>query len=237
VTESFRALRTNTTFASVDKPLQRVLVTSATPQEGKTTITANLAVVLAQSEKKVALIDADLRRPQLHRRFQLHNRIGLSDLFLLSRPLESIPQGILQRLEAAKLAIITAGKLPPNPAELLTSQKMSHFLDLLNQEYDLILIDTPPVLSVTDAAALAPNMDGVILVAKPGITKLKDFQQALEQLQAVNARVLGVVLNEVNPRNRRYGYYYHRYYSKYAYDEEKGRKAKSNGVIGRKMSV
>jgi non-specific protein-tyrosine kinase len=237
VTEAFRALRTNTTFAGVDKPLRRVLITSATPQEGKTTITANLAVVLAQSEKKVALIDADLRRPQLHRRFQLHNRIGLSDLFLLTRPLESIPQGILQRVETAKLAVVTAGKLPPNPAELLTSQKMFHFLELLNQEYDLVLIDTPPVLSVTDAAALAPSMDGVVLVAKPGITKLKDFQQALEQLQAVNARVLGVVLNEVNPRNRRYGYYYHRYYSKYSYDEESGRKMGLKGPVGKKISV
>jgi non-specific protein-tyrosine kinase len=236
VTESFRALRTNTTFAGVDKPLRRVLITSATPQEGKTTITANLAIVLAQSEKKVALIDADLRRPQLHRRFQLHNRIGLSDLFLLTRPLESIPHGILHRLEAANLAVVTAGKLPPNPAELLTSQKMSHFLDLLNQEYDLILIDTPPVLSVTDAAALAPSMDGIILVAKPGITKLKDFQQTLEQLQAVNARVLGVVLNEVNPRNRRYGYYYNRYYSKYSYDEE-NKKMKSPGFGSKKISV
>jgi capsular exopolysaccharide synthesis family protein len=237
VTESFRALRTNTTFAGVDKPLRRILITSATPQEGKTTITSNLAVVLAQGEKKVALIDADLRRPQIHRKFELHNRLGLSDLFLLTRALESVPQGIIQRLEAAKLAVVTAGKLPPNPAELLTSQKMSNFLDALNQEYDLILIDTPPVLSVTDAAALAPSVDGVILVAKPGMTKLKDFQQALEQLQAVGARVLGVVLNEVDPRNRRYGYYYSRYYSKYTYVEESARDGKLHGLSGKKVSI
>lgn len=223
VAESFRALRTNTTFAGVDKPLRRILVTSATPQEGKTTITSNLAVTLAQGERKVALIDADLRRPQIHRKFGLYNRVGLSDLFLLARPLDILPQGVIQRDEAAKLAIITSGKLPPNPAELLTSQKMAHFLELLNQEFDLILIDTPPVLTVTDAAALASSVDGVILVAKPGVTKLRDFQQALEQLQTVNARVLGVVLNEVDPRSRRYGYYYHRYYSKYSsYYEEPG---------------
>jgi len=240
VTESFRALRTNTTFTGVDKPLRRILVTSATPQEGKTTISANLAVVLAQGERKVALVDADLRRPQVHRKFGLQNRLGLSDLFLLVRPLEMLPHGVIQTDETSKLAIITSGKLPPNPAELLTSHKMAQFLEMLNREYDMILLDTPPLLSVTDAAALASNVDGAILVAKPGMTKLKDFQQALEQLKAVNARVLGVVLNEVNPRNRRYGYYYHRYYSKYSYyygEPGGSRKKREKGLIGRKVSV
>lgn len=229
VAESFRSLRTNTMFASVDKPLRRILVTSATPQEGKTTITSNLAVVLAQGERKVALIDADLRRPQVHRKFGASNLMGLSDLFLLMRPLENLPHGVIQYVEAAKLSIITSGKLPPNPAELLTSQKMSHFLNMLSQEFDLVLIDTPPVLSVTDSAALSSSVDGVILVAKPGITHLRDFQQALEQLRAVNAPVLGVVLNEVNPRNRKYGYYYHRYYSKYSYYYEDGDGKKKGG--------
>ena len=238
VTESFRAVRTNTTFASVDKPLRRILVTSATPQEGKTTITSNLAVVLAQGERKVALIDADLRRPQVHRKFGLSNYMGLSDLFLLMRPLENLPRGVIQFNESTKVAIITSGKLPPNPAELLTSQKMSQFLDLLNQEYDLILIDTPPVLSVTDAAALASSVDGIILVAKPGATKLRDFQQAMEQLRAVNARVLGVVLNEVDPRSRKYGYYYHRYYSKYSsYYGDSGGKKESKVLTRRKAPI
>jgi Mrp family chromosome partitioning ATPase len=210
VTECFRSLRTNTTFAGVDKPLRRILVTSATPQEGKTTITSNLAVVLAQNEKKVALIDADLR-----------------------------PHGVIQNDEVSKLAIITSGKLPPNPAELLTSQKMAQFLEMLNREYDMILLDTPPVLNVTDAVALSTKVDGTILVAKPGVTKLKDFQQALEQLKAVGAHVLGVVLNEVDPRNRRYGYYYHRYYSKYSnyYGEPSDRKKAFRGRIDRKAII
>jgi capsular exopolysaccharide synthesis family protein len=238
VSESFRALRTNTIFAGVDKPLYRIMVTSATPQEGKTTVSANLAVVLAQGERKVVVIDADLRRPQIHRKFGLYNRVGLSDLFLLMRPLESLPQGVIQYSEAAKLAVITSGKLPPNPAELLTSQKMGQFLDMLNKEYDLILIDTPPVLTVTDAAALAPCVDGVLLVTMPGKTRLRDFQQAYEQLQTVGARVLGVVLNEVNPRSRKYGYYYHRYYSKYSYYYgDSGRKKGSQASIGRKVPV
>ncbi|MBN2117230.1 MAG: polysaccharide biosynthesis tyrosine autokinase [Anaerolineales bacterium] len=238
VSESFRALRTNTIFAGVDKPLYRILVTSATPQEGKTTVSANLAVVLAQGERKVVVIDADLRRPQIHRKFGLYNRVGLSNLFLLMRPLDSLPQGVIQYSAAAKLAVVTSGKLPPNPAELLTSQKMSQFLDMLSQEYDIILIDTPPVLTVTDAAALAPCVDGVLLVTMPGKTRLRDFQQAFEQLQTVGARVLGVVLNEVDQRNRKYGYYYNRYYSKYSYYYgDSDRKKRPGDLIGKKVSA
>jgi succinoglycan biosynthesis transport protein ExoP len=218
VAESFRGLRTNISFAGVDKPLRHILITSATPQEGKTTVSANLAVILSQGEKKVVLIDADMRRPQIHRKFGLYNHLGLSDLFLLMRPLDILPVGVIQIVnEKTELAVVTSGRLPPNPSELLTSQKMAQFLDLLNKEYDLILIDTPPVLSVTDAVALATRVDGVILVAKPGVTKWRDFQQTIEQLRSVDARVLGVVLNQVNPRSRKYGYYYNRYHSKYAH--------------------
>jgi non-specific protein-tyrosine kinase len=225
--EAFRALRTNITYAAVDTPLRRILITSATPQEGKTTVSSNLSVVLAQGEKKVILVDADLRRPQVHRRFGLANLMGLSELFLMMRPLVSLPRGVIQTSEAPGLDIVTSGKLPPNPAELLTSQKMNQFLDVLSQEYDLIVIDTPPVLTVTDAAALASRMDGVILVAKPGVTKLSAFKQTVEQMRAVGARILGVVLNEVNPTNRKYGYYYNRYYSKYShYYEPNTRKRK-----------
>jgi len=144
----------------------------------------------------------------------MHNRIGLADLFV--RPLDALA-GIVKSVDVPGLAVITSGGLPPNPAELLTSQKMAEILDRLNQDFDIILIDTPPVLSVTDAAALAPAMDGVILVAKPGQTKFSAFQQSVVQLRAVGARILGVVLNDVKPTSRKYGYYYNRYYSKYSY--------------------
>ncbi|MCX6082312.1 MAG: polysaccharide biosynthesis tyrosine autokinase [Chloroflexi bacterium] len=229
VAEAFRSLRTNITYASVDIPLRRILVTSSTPQEGKTTISSNLAVVLAQGEKKSVLIDADMRRPTVHEKFGLMNRMGLSSLFV--RSLENIPAAI-QSASVAGLAIITSGSLPPNPAELLTSRRMKDILDRLNQEYDLIVIDTPPVLTVTDAVALAPELDGVIIVARPGMTKLSALRQTLEQLQTVGARVLGVVLNQVDPRSRKYGYYYHRYYSKYShyYDAEDGKKKKTKGL-------
>jgi non-specific protein-tyrosine kinase len=213
VAEAFRTLRTNITFASVDAPLRRILVTSSTPQEGKTTISSNLAVVLAQAEKRVLLVDADLRRPQVHRKFGLSNRLGLTNLFL--HALESL-NGVIQISEGTRLGVLASGGTPPNPAELLTSQKMTEILDQLNQVFEMIVIDSPPALTVTDAVALSPGMDGIILVAKPGVTKRGDFKQTLEHLQAVGARVLGVVLNEVDPASRKYGYYYQRYYSKYS---------------------
>jgi non-specific protein-tyrosine kinase len=234
VAEAFRSLRTNLTYASVDRPLRRILITSATPQEGKTTISSNLAVVLAQGEKKAVLIDADMRRPTVHQKFGLPNRVGLSGLFV--RPLDSL-FGVVQNAGVPGLSIIPSGSLPPNPSELLTSRRMTEILDRLNQDFELVLIDTPPVLTVTDAVALAPIMDGVVLVAKPGVTKLSAFRQTLEQLQAVGARILGVVLNEVNPSSRKYGYYYNRYYSKYShyYDTDgnkapKAKKTQRDGV-------
>jgi succinoglycan biosynthesis transport protein ExoP len=225
VAESFRALRTNINFASVDTPLRRILITSPTPKDGKTTISSNLAVVLAQGEKKVVLIDADLRRPQVHHRFGLMNRFGLSDLFVQSA--EKIGDA-LQETNSPRLAIITSGSLPPNPAELLTSKRMGTILDLLMKGFSTILIDTPPILTVTDAAALAQSVDGVILVAKPGTTKKSAFKQSIETLKAVKANILGVVLNEVNPGSRKYGYYYNHYYTNghYYYDAAGNKKSK-----------
>ena len=213
VVEAFRNLRTNITYASVDVPIRRIIVTSSVPQEGKTTVSSNLSVVLAQGDKKAVLIDADLRRPQIHHKFGLPNRMGLTNLFV--RQMDVLP-GVLQPTDLPQLSIITSGGLPPNPSELLTSHKMAQILDRLNQDYDLIVIDTPPVLTVTDAAAMAASMDGVILVAKPGVTKLSALAQTLEQLRGVGARILGVVLNDVKPSSRKYGYYYRQYYSKYS---------------------
>lgn len=229
VAESFRALRTNINFAAVDTPLRRILITSPTPQDGKTTISSNLAVILAQGEKKVVLIDADLRRPQIHHRFGLLNRFGLSDLFV--QPIEKIGDA-LQPTSLTRLAIITSGSLPPNPAELLTSQRMSVILGVLLKGFDTVLIDTPPILTVTDAAALAQSMDGVILVAKPGTTKKNALKQSIETLHGAKANILGIVLNEVDPRNRKYGYYYGHYYNSghYYYDIE-GNKKKTKKKI------
>ncbi len=210
--EAFRLLRTNIAYGLADRALRRILVASAIPQDGKTMVACNLAVLLSQSGKRVLLVDADLRRPQVYHRFGLQNRSGLSDL--LTRPLDDIGT-IIKAVDPPKLAVLTAGELPANPAELLTSHAMSQTLDALNREFDLVVIDTPALLAVTDAAALAPLTDGVVLVARPGMTRLADLRQSMEQLKVVGARVLGVVLNEVKPSSPRYGYYYNSNYSKY----------------------
>jgi succinoglycan biosynthesis transport protein ExoP len=226
VSESFRSLRTNIQFASVDHPARVLVITSPTPQDGKTTVAINLAVVLAQSGKRVALMDADMRRPKIHRRLNLNNRLGLSNMFV--RSLDSLGEAV-QDTGIDGLEVVSSGGIPPNPAELLGSQRMQQIIQKLEETNDYILIDTPPVLSVTDAVALSTMVDGVLLVAKPGQTKLTALKQAIEQLRRVNANLLGVVLNDVEPHNARYGYYYRQYYYRYSYysnDPKSGKKTK-----------
>jgi non-specific protein-tyrosine kinase len=161
----------------------------------------------------------------VHHRFGLMNRFGLSDLFV--QPEDKIGDA-LNPTSTTRLAVITSGSLPPNPAELLTSQRMASILESLMKGFDTIIIDTPPILTVTDAAAMAQSVDGVILVAKPGTTKKAAFKQSIETLRAVNANILGVVLNEVNPSSRKYGYYYNHYYTNghYYYDAAGKKKSK-----------
>ena len=224
VSESFRSLRTNIQFAGVDKPLKRVLVTSPSPEDGKSTVAANLAVTLAQGGKRVALIDADLRRPRVHKVLGLQNRQGMTALFVQSKVALN---GHLQETEVNNLCALTTGILPPNPSELLGSDKMAEIMEQIGERVDVQVIDTPPVMAVTDAAVLAPKTDGVVLVVKPGVTKLGAASQAVEQLQRVGANLLGVVLNDVEVKRGRYKYaYYHGYYAtgdKY-YGEEKKEK-------------
>ncbi len=224
VAESFRSLRTNIIYSGVDTTLHRILITSSSPREGKTTVTANLAVTMAQGEVSVVLIDADFRRPAIHHKFGIHNRVGLSDMFLPNPPVQ-----VVRTVKGSSLAVITSGALPPNPTDLLTSRKMKQMLELMGKKCDLILLDTPPILSVTDGYALAPNMDGVIIVVRPGVTKMGELQQAIAKLRGVNAHILGVVYNRVSPRSRMFEnyYYYHKgdakdvYYEKEAGKENK----------------
>lgn len=221
--EAFRTLRTNVNYASVDRPLRTLMVTSTEPGEGKTTTIANLGVVLAQSGKNVIIADCDLRHPRLHTYFGATNRMGMSNLF--SRPTDSL-DGCQQPSKQERLTLITTGALPPNPAELLGSNKMQSILAVILQSADIVLIDTPPLLAVTDAAALAPTLDGVLLVVRPGKTRRSALRQSLEQLAQVNARVLGVVLNDVVTRGKAYGYHY-KYYRNYAaYQDYYGGKGK-----------
>jgi len=209
IAETFRKLRTNLEFASVDAPLKLIIVTSALPSEGKTTISLNLAAIYAQGGKRVAVIDADMRKPMLHRVAGLSNRIGLSDLFRSEMPIKEImrsPNG------NERLFLITSGKLPPNPSELLASMRMGQILENLLNMVDLVIIDTPPMLVAADAQILAARSDGVLIVAEPYRTPIESLQASVEALRRVNARVLGVVFNRVPPQDHYYSYYYYREY-------------------------
>ena len=218
VSEAFRSLRTNLEFAAVDSPLKTILITSPSPQDGKTTIVSNLACVIAQSNRSVVVVDADLRRPQIHKYFQLMNRLGLSNQLL--RPHDRV-DGSLQDTELAGLKVITSGRLPPDPSELLGSNKMQEMMNSLTGQFECVILDSPPVLVVTDAVVLAPRVNGVIIVVKPSVTKRAELQHVIEQMNQVNARLLGVVLNDVDVGRSRY-YYYRRYSSSYKYKYYKG---------------
>lgn len=202
--ESYRTLRMNLQFASLDRKLRSLLVTSAGPAEGKTTTLANLAVTLAQIDQRVILVDADLRRPSLHRLFQTPNEQGLTTMTLEDEALENPP---LQFTAVPGLQVLPSGTLPPRPADLLGSRRMEAVLEALMQRADMVLLDAPPVTVVTDAVILATKVDGVLLVVSAGDTKRDHAKQAVERLAKVNANVVGAVLNNASVDTTLQGYY------------------------------
>jgi non-specific protein-tyrosine kinase len=223
IAEAFRTLRTNVKYAGagLDIPLRSIIVTSALPSEGKTDVLINLGIVLAQNKLRVLLMDADLRRPALHRRLGLDNLIGLSQIFV--HPELGISYS-LQPTRINGLTAITAGDSPPNPSELLGSQLMGTILEQLKNNYDVVLIDTPPALAVTDAAVILPYVEGMLLVIKPGTSSIAPLRRMVSQFQQLNANVLGVVFNDINVRNSSYGYYYKHYKYQNTYDTKDGSK-------------
>lgn len=193
VSEAYRQLRTNIQFSSLDRPLRTLLVTSTGPQEGKSTTLANLAVTVAQTGSSVLVVDCDLRRPTLQRIFGVRNDRGLTSM-LLSDSLDVVPK---LSTDVPGLAVLPSGPLPPNPAELLASRRMTEVIERLTREAEMVIFDSPPVVAVTDAAVLASKLDGVLLVISSGKTKRDLAQRAKAMLEKVNARILGVVLNNV----------------------------------------
>lgn len=218
--EAYRTLRTNIQFSSVDKPVKTLLVTSSSPGEGKSTTTANLAVVLAQTGQKVIVVDTDLRRPVLHKVFDVPNNTGLTAALLASDSAQVAVH--MQPTEIDNLAVLTSGPIPPNPSELLGSHRMTDLVRVLSSLADIVIFDSPPVLAVTDAAVLARQVDGVLLVADAGRTKEHALSVAADELQKTGGNVLGVALNRLDAR-RGYNYYYY-----YYYDEESGEKKRSS---------
>ena len=196
--EAYRTLRTNIQFASIAHSLRRLLLTSAGPDEGKSTAAANLAVTMAQMGARVILADCDLRRPSQHEIFNLDNTAGLTSLFLASPSNDGATGSLpLQTTSVANLRLLTSGPLPPNPAELLAMPRMDEILARLAEQADVVLFDSPPIALVTDAAVLSAKADGVLLVVGTGKVKRDLARKAKAQLEAVNANVLGLVVTNV----------------------------------------
>src|SRR5580692_8352130 len=210
--ESYRALRTSLLLTNLGAPPKVIIVTSALPQEGKTTTSMNTALVLAQKGVRVLLIDADLRRPSIHKILGMGPRSGLSNVLTGGATLE---QAITPTSILPNLFILPAGTPPPNPAELLASSNMRDVLERLRNEYDHVVVDTPPSLSVTDAVVLSPRADAVVLVIRSGQTTKQALRRSRDILAQVNAKVVGVLLNAVDLSSPDY-YYYYEYKGKYA---------------------
>lgn len=194
IAEAYRTLRTNLDFSSLDHPLKSMVVTSAGPEEGKSTTLANLAVTTAQAGRQVILVDCDLRRPRLHELFNVSNESGLTTMVVNETAMKQPP---LHETGITGLQLLPSGPQPPNPVELLASRRMAEVIELLTGQADMVLFDTPPVIAVTDAAVLASRVDGVLLVINAGSTKRDYVRQAQALLQKVNARVVGTVLTNV----------------------------------------
>lgn len=219
MSESYRALRTSLLLTSVGAPPKIILITSALPQEGKTTTSINTATVLAQKGTRVLLIDADLRRPSIHKTLGMGPRAGLSNVLTGGTTLQ---QATARSSSLPNLFVLPAGTPPPNPAELLASAQMFDILAELREQYDHIIVDTPPTLSVTDAVVLSTRADAVVLVIRSGQTTKPALRRARDILAQVNARVAGVLMNAVNLNSPDY-YYYYEYQGKYGqryYDED-----------------
>lgn len=201
--ESYRKLRTNIQYSSFYKEYKVIMVTSSEPGEGKSTTAGNLALCLAQGDKKVILVDCDLRKPSLHKKFKVSNIIGLSDVIIGKEELVTA----FHRYNK-NLVILTSGKIPPNPSEMLSSKTMTVLLEELKNNFDYIILDTPPVQAVTDSQILSTKSDGTIIVVKAERTKKDSVENSINLLKKVNANIIGTVLNGVDNSRNKYYYYY-----------------------------
>jgi polysaccharide biosynthesis transport protein len=218
ITESVRSIRTNITFSTAGKELKRLLVTSAGPQEGKSTAVINLGIIFAQGGKRVLIIDSDLRRPRLHRAFKVGRKRGLTNLIMEEASIEEV----VIHTEVPGVDLIPCGPIPPNPSELLGTQRMRDLSYELADRYDLVLFDSPPIVAVTDAVVMSKIVDGVVIIAKAGKTTTEIVTKASRRLGDVKATILGSVLNDFNIRGAGYRYYYYYYHYRSREGEEEG---------------
>ncbi len=219
IAEAYRSLRTSITYASVDKPIKTIIVTSPGPGEGKTTTITNLAITFANIGKRTLLVDADLRRPVIHKIFNLNNEPGVTH-YLTGFPRDIRP--LIKQTEIKNLQVITAGATPPDPSVLLSSKRMSEFIKSLEIGWDIILFDAPPAVAVTDASLFAKDIDQFIIVVKSGQTDKLAFDRTLQMLESVNAPIAGAIMNAVSPKTSYESYhYYNEYYHYYGKDGNK----------------
>lgn len=212
VAEAARTLRTNLLFMAPDRPFQTLLVTSAGPSEGKTTVACCIAVAMAQAGQRVVLIDCDLRKPRLHRIFGKDARSGVTTALL-----EESIDDVIKSTEVPNLSVITAGPIPPNPAELLHSERFKQFIEQVQGKFDWVILDSPPVVPVTDGVILSTLVDGTILVVRAFKTTKDLARHALRALLDVGANVAGCVLNSVNLNKSEYKYSHYYYYRRDGY--------------------
>jgi succinoglycan biosynthesis transport protein ExoP len=226
IAEASRAIRTNLLFMSPDKPYKTLLVTSAGPAEGKTTVACCIAVALAQAGQRVALVDCDLRRPRLHRIFHRPSDVGVTTMLLEGTATDAFPT------EVPNLSVLPSGPIPPNPAELFHSDRFRHFLDELSARYDRVIIDSPPVVAVTDATVLSTIVDRTVLVIRAFGTTKDLARHGIRSLADVGGKTVGVVLNAVDLEKYEYKYYTY-YYAKEGYylpNEDRAEDAKASSA-------
>ncbi len=207
LTEAARAIRTNIVFMSPDNPHKTLLITSAVPSEGKTTVACAIATTMAQAGQRVVLVDCDLRRPRLHSVFRRRNNFGVTSA-LLDR---SVQDDIVFETEVPNLWLAPTGPIPPNPAELLHSEAFRGVLDRLKERFDRVIIDSPPIIAVTDATVLSTLVDGVVVVVRASTTTKDLVRRALKSLRDVGSQLVGIVLNAANVEDDSYSAY--KYYS------------------------
>lgn len=200
--EAYRSLRSNIEYSSFDDEYRAIVVTSSVPGEGKSTTSGNLALSLAQSGNKVLLVDCDMRKPSIHKKFKISNISGTAELLLRKESFEDVANCYNENL-----TIITAGKIPPNPSEMLSSRAMTAFIKEMKKEFKYIIIDTPPLQAVTDAQVLSTKSDGVLLVVRAGSTKRDAVLNSVDLIKKVQGKVIGTVLNGVENKKNSYYYY------------------------------
>ena len=200
--EAYRSLRSNIEYSSFDDEYRAIVVTSSVPGEGKSTTSGNLALSLAQSGNKVLLVDCDMRKPSIHKKFKISNISGTAELLLRKESFEDVANCYNENL-----TIITAGKIPPNPSEMLASRAMAAFIKEMKNEFKYIILDTPPLQAVTDAQVLSTKSDGVLLVVRAGSTKREMVLNSVDLIKKVHGKIIGTVLNGVENKKNNYYYY------------------------------